>query len=57
MLDATDNAGRYLELMGVDKKAQDGAIRFVVVDGSGQALLRGASDAQVRTVIDTCCAP
>ncbi len=57
VLDANDNAGRYLELMRVDKKAQDGAIRFVVVDGGGQALLRGASDAQVRAVIDTCCAP
>ena len=57
VIDAADNAGRYLELMRVDKKAQDGAIRFVLVDGSGKALLRGASDAQVRAVIDRCCAP
>jgi 3-dehydroquinate synthase len=52
----TDNAGRYLELMRVDKKALGGEIRFVVVDGKGQAQMRGASDALVRQVIGACCA-
>jgi 3-dehydroquinate synthase len=28
-----DNAGRYLELMRVDKKAEAGEIRFVLIDG------------------------
>jgi 3-dehydroquinate synthase len=51
----TDNAGRYLELMRVDKKAEGGEIRFVVIDGSGRATLRGAPDALVRDVIDACC--
>ena len=55
-LDARDNAGRYLELMRVDKKADAGAIRFVVVDGPSHATLRGAPDAVVRKVVDACCA-
>jgi 3-dehydroquinate synthase len=56
MLDATDNAGRYLALMRVDKKAEAGAIRFVLIDGPGRACMRGAEDALVRAVIDRCCA-
>lgn len=55
VLDAADNAGRYLELMRVDKKAEAGAIRFVVIDGPGRAALRTAPDALVREVIDACC--
>ena len=57
VIDAQDNAGRYLELMRVDKKAEGGEIRFVVIDGPGQAAVRPAPDALVREVIDTCCAP
>ena len=56
VLDAADNAGRYLELMRVDKKAEDGEIRFVVIDGPGRAAVRAAPDALVRAVIDACCA-
>ena len=56
VLDAQDNAGRYLELMQVDKKAEGGAIRFVLIDGPGRACLRGAPEALVRQVIDACCA-
>lgn len=51
-----DNAARYLELMRVDKKAEGGEIRFVVIDGPSHASMRGASDEMVRTVIDVCCA-
>ena len=51
-----DNAGRYLELMRVDKKAQGGEIRFVVIDGPSRASLRAAPDAIVRQVVDACCA-
>ncbi len=56
VLDTADNAGRYLELMRVDKKAEAGEIRFVVIDGPGQAAVRAAPDALVREVIDACCA-
>lgn len=54
-LHARDNAGRYLDLMRVDKKAEGGEIRFVLIDGPSRAAMRGASDALVREVIDACC--
>lgn len=54
-LDPTDNAGRYLELMRVDKKAEAGEVRFVVIEKPGRAGVRGAPDALVREVIDACC--
>ena len=54
-LSEADNAGRYLELMRVDKKAEAGEIRFVVIDAPGHASVRGAPDALVREVIDACC--
>lgn len=44
-------ADRYIELMQVDKKAEGGEIRFVVVGPLGQAGMRGAPDAMVREVI------
>jgi 3-dehydroquinate synthase len=56
VLSADDNAGRYLELMRVDKKSEAGEIRFIVIDGPGKAALRSAPDALVRGVIDRCCA-
>ncbi len=56
IIDETDNAGRYLQLMRVDKKAESGEIRFVLIDGPGQAAVRSAPDALVRAVIDRCCA-
>ncbi|MEI8158382.1 MAG: 3-dehydroquinate synthase [Burkholderiales bacterium] len=55
-LDANDNAGRYLDLMRVDKKAEAGEIRFVLIDGPSRASMRGAPDALVSSVIDACCA-
>jgi len=56
VLDSVDNAGRYLEFMRVDKKAEGGEIRFVLIDGPGRACVRSASDTLVREVIDACCA-
>lgn len=56
ILDAADNAGRYLELMCIDKKSEAGEIRFVVIDGPGKAAVRAAPDSLVREVIDACCA-
>ena len=52
---AATNAGRYLALMRVDKKAQDGDIKFVLIDGPGRAVVRSAPDALVCQVIDACC--
>ena len=54
---AEDNAGRYIELMRLDKKSEAGEIKFVLMDGPGRAAVRGAPDALVREVIDHCCAP
>jgi 3-dehydroquinate synthase len=51
-----DNAGRYLALMRLDKKAEAGEIRFVLINGPGHAAVRPAPDALVREVIDACCA-
>lgn len=54
-LNAQDNAARYLELMRVDKKAEAGEIKFVLLDGPGRAVVRGAPDELVRRVVDDCC--
>ena len=55
VLDSADNAGRYLELMRLDKKSDAGEIKFVLIDGPSRARVHGAPDALVREVIDTCC--
>ncbi len=55
VLDASRNAERYLELMRVDKKAEAGEIRFVLIDPPGQASLKPASDAVVADVIERSC--
>lgn len=47
-------AGRYLDLMRVDKKAEAGEIRFIVIERPGQAALRTAPDAVVREVLAAC---
>jgi 3-dehydroquinate synthase len=48
-------ADRYLELMRVDKKAEAGEIKFVVIDKPGSAAVRTAPEALVRDVIEHCC--
>ncbi|MBU3740460.1 MAG: 3-dehydroquinate synthase, partial [Rhodoferax sp.] len=53
-LDLGDNAGRYLELMRLDKKADSGSIRFVVAERPGRAGLRPVPDAVVREVVEAC---
>ena len=55
IIDKQDNAGRYLELMRVDKKSEAGEIRFVLIDGPGKAVVKSAPDTLVREVIDSCC--
>ena len=42
---------RYLELMRVDKKAEDGEIRFVVIEAMGRAGMHSAPDALVGETI------
>jgi 3-dehydroquinate synthase len=42
--------------MRLDKKAEAGEIRFVLIDGPGRAAVRAAPDALVREVIEACCA-
>ncbi len=48
---------RYLALMGLDKKAEAGEIRFVVIEALGRAGVRPAPDETVRRVIDAFSAP
>ena len=55
ILSTLDNAGRYLDLMRIDKKSEAGEIRFVLINGPGSATVRPAPDAVVREVIDFCC--
>jgi len=55
VIDQAGNARSYLEHMRVDKKAEAGDIRFVLIDGPGRAVVKGAPDALVAEVIDHCC--
>jgi 3-dehydroquinate synthase len=48
-------AAKYLELMRVDKKAEAGEIKFVLIDEPGSAIVRGAPDALVAEVLADCC--
>ena len=43
---------RYLQLMRVDKKAEAGEIRFVVLEAPGRAAVRGAPDALVAQTLE-----
>jgi 3-dehydroquinate synthase len=57
VLDAQDNVGRYLALMRVDKKSEAGEIKFVLIDGPGQAVVRSAPHGWVAQVIEASCTP
>ena len=48
---------RWMDLMRVDKKAEGGEIRFVLIDGLGRATMRAAPDALVAAVIRAHAAP
>jgi 3-dehydroquinate synthase len=48
------NADRYLELMRVDKKAEAGEIKFILINQPGQCVVQTAPDALVREVIASC---
>ena len=43
---------RYLELMRLDKKAQAGQSRYVVIETPGRAGLRNADDSVVAQVLE-----
>ena len=45
----------YLHHMRVDKKAEAGDLRFVLIDPPGSAVVRGAPDALVSEVVQACC--
>ncbi|QGA36464.1 3-dehydroquinate synthase [Burkholderia glumae] len=45
-------AGRYLELMQVDKKAEAGAIKFILLDRIGASSITSAPDEAVRTTLE-----
>ena len=57
VLDEQDNIGRYLALMRVDKKSEAGEIKFVLINGPGQAVVRSAPDGVVARVIEASCIP
>jgi len=44
--------GRYVELMRMDKKAEAGEIRFIVLGGPGTAAVRAADAALVAATIE-----
>ncbi|MGD9647506.1 MAG: 3-dehydroquinate synthase, partial [Pirellulales bacterium] len=45
---------RWLELMRIDKKAEEGQVRYVVIEAPGRAAVRKVSDAVVAGVIAEC---
>lgn len=47
-------ADRYVELMSVDKKAERGTPRFVLLEGLGRACVRRAPDDAVRETLAAC---
>jgi 3-dehydroquinate synthase len=55
VLDVAHNVERYLALMRLDKKAEAGDIKFVLVNDHGQAVVQGAPDAMVGAVVESCC--
>jgi 3-dehydroquinate synthase len=51
-LGTTADAQRYLDLMRVDKKAEGGAIRYVLLKRLGEAFVAAVPDAEVTPVIE-----
>lgn len=45
-------SARYLDLMRVDKKADAGAIRYVLLKSLGEAFIAAVPDAQVLPVLE-----
>ena len=51
---AKANAERYLALMRVDKKAEAGEIKFILINRPGECIVQPAPDDLVRDVIAAC---
>jgi 3-dehydroquinate synthase len=49
-------ADRYIELMQIDKKAEGGEMRFVLIDGLGNAVVRSVPESALRETLAACCA-
>jgi 3-dehydroquinate synthase len=49
-------ADRYIELMQIDKKAEGGQMRFVLIDGLGNAVVRSVPESALRETLAACCA-
>lgn len=47
-------AERWLELMSVDKKAEQGTPKFVLLDGLGRAVVRKVPEAPLRETFEAC---
>jgi 3-dehydroquinate synthase len=47
---------RYFELMRIDKKAEDGAIRYVLLKRLGEAYVSAVPDQQVVPALEAACA-
>jgi 3-dehydroquinate synthase len=52
---ALGGAEIWLDLMSVDKKAEGGQARFVVIEAPGRAALRAVPEALVRETLAACC--
>jgi 3-dehydroquinate synthase len=50
-------ADRWIELMRVDKKAEGGEMRFVVIETPGRAAVRGVPETLLRETLAACCEP
>jgi 3-dehydroquinate synthase len=49
-------AERWLALMSVDKKAEQGTPKFVLLDGLGRAVVRKVPEAPLRETFEACAA-
>lgn len=54
---ALSGVEEYLHHMRVDKKAEGGEIRFVLIESLGRAVVRAAPDEQVIQTLRACCLP
>jgi 3-dehydroquinate synthase len=54
-LEINGNPEKYMDLMRIDKKADEGKIRFIVINGKGRAQMTTADDSIVKSVISANC--
>jgi 3-dehydroquinate synthase len=48
-------AERWIELMRIDKKAEGGELRFVLIEQVGRAVVRGVPEPLLRETLAACC--